>query len=166
MAPDPDLQPNPRLALAFAESVRNLESQSRTLDELRTRTGVLLAAATISASFLGATALGGRAGGFTFWSACALIVFAWVIAMTMIVLWPTDGWTFTTSAKVMVDSYVDDEKLPQTIDDMHRYLALDNQEYWEENDEKLRNQFSAFRWACLGVGLETMLWIVDLASKG
>ena len=52
--------------LAYGESVRAIESQAGGLDELRTRTGVLLAAASIVASFLGAEALkAGDAEGLT-----------------------------------------------------------------------------------------------------
>src|SRR5207248_4119238 len=49
-----------RYRLLYEESVRALEDQQTALDELRSRTGVLLSAASISTSFLGGLAL--RAG--------------------------------------------------------------------------------------------------------
>ena len=48
---------DPRVRLTYDESIRGLDMQSATLDELRNRTGVLLAAASLSSAFLGATAL-------------------------------------------------------------------------------------------------------------
>jgi hypothetical protein len=40
-------------ALAYEQSVRAIEQQARMLDELRSRTGLLLTGASIVASFLG-----------------------------------------------------------------------------------------------------------------
>jgi hypothetical protein len=47
-----------RLVLAYEESVRAWALQSAVLDELRNRTGILIATATVSSAFLGAQALG------------------------------------------------------------------------------------------------------------
>jgi hypothetical protein len=46
-----------RVMLAYDESVRGLNMQSTAVDELRSRTGVLIAAATVASAFLGSTAL-------------------------------------------------------------------------------------------------------------
>jgi hypothetical protein len=46
-----------RARLAYEASLRALDQQRRSLEEIRARTGVLLAAAALSASFLGARAL-------------------------------------------------------------------------------------------------------------
>lgn len=43
--------------IAFASAERALDKQEKLLEELRARTGVLLAAASLAASFLGARAL-------------------------------------------------------------------------------------------------------------
>jgi hypothetical protein len=43
--------------IAYKASIRRLDKQERLLDELRARTGLLLAAASLAASFLGRPAL-------------------------------------------------------------------------------------------------------------
>jgi hypothetical protein len=48
-----------RIALIFEESRRALDQQEKVLDNLRARTGVLLTAASIASTFLGAAAGGG-----------------------------------------------------------------------------------------------------------
>lgn len=48
---------DPRLKLVYEESVRGWSLQSSVLDELRNRTGILLAAASVSSAFLGSADL-------------------------------------------------------------------------------------------------------------
>ena len=45
-----------RAALAYEASLRSIDQQQKVLEEIRSRTGILLAAASLSASFLGARA--------------------------------------------------------------------------------------------------------------
>jgi hypothetical protein len=73
-----------RTSLILEESRRALDQQERVLDNLRARTGVLLTAASITSSFLGATALAD--GEFCVWTVLALATFAgvgwWAVCAT------------------------------------------------------------------------------------
>ena len=44
---------DPRVKLAYEESVRGLDMQNETLNELHSRTGVVIAAATVASGILG-----------------------------------------------------------------------------------------------------------------
>lgn len=79
--------PNALDELAYELSLRALERQERVLDELRGRTGVLLAASSLAASFLGARAADAGSGVLTF---AALAAFVISIVLMALVLMPTE----------------------------------------------------------------------------
>ena len=149
---------DPRLKLIYDESVRGWSLQSSVLDELRNRTGVLLAAASVASAFLGSADLS-RHETFSVLSVLALVAFGVVVLLCVYVLWPTQGWVFTHEATSLVDAYVTDEK---SLDYMYENVAIAADEYRTTNDDKLRCQFSAFRWASLALGINILLWLVDL----
>jgi hypothetical protein len=147
-----------RLKLVYEESVRGWSLQSSVLDELRNRTGVLLAAASVASAFLGSADLT-RHETFSTLSVLALIAFGLVVLLCVYVLWPTKGWVFTHEAAGLVDAYIKDEK---SLDYMYENVAKVADEYRTENEGKLNCQFSAFRWASLALGVSIALWLIDL----
>lgn len=72
-------QGDPRKALAYNESLRALTQQAGVLDGLRTRTGILLAALSVTATFLGSMAL--NKGALTGWSGAGMGAFAVAAAL-------------------------------------------------------------------------------------
>ncbi len=76
-------------------AARALSQQEQALTELRTRTGTLLTAASLIASFLGGQAL--ARGGLSLWIILALAAFAMSVILCIYVLLPKDGlillWT-------------------------------------------------------------------------
>ena len=152
---------DPRLDLAYEESVRALALQSSVLDELRNRAGVLLSAASVSAAFLGAKTLEGGQQ-FSALSVAATIAFALVVLLCMGVIWPSANWTFVHDAKKLVTVYV---KNGVSAEDMERKMTLANARYRIENDEAMRDLFRMFRFACVGLGVDVILWLVDLGTQ-
>jgi hypothetical protein len=119
-----------REELAYAQSVRALDHQARVLDELRSRTGVLLAGASIVASFLGAQALSGA--DLDLLGGLGLLAFLAVIALSIWVLWPSGGWNFAMSATVLLEDWVDVER-PGGLAAMQRFLAEKMEGHWDAN---------------------------------
>jgi hypothetical protein len=68
-------------------TARALEQQERELSELRARTNTIIAAAALSASFLGAAAIREH-GGLSAWSIVALAVLVLDGALSLVVRWP------------------------------------------------------------------------------
>lgn len=152
---------DPRKKLAYEESIRALEQQSSVLDELRSRTGVLLAALSLSASFLGAQAL--KNPGFTAWSWAAIGSFAASGLLSLRVLWPGTGWKFTSNAKTIIEDVNSDD--PPTLDQMYETYAEDNQEVWEKNSQdRLKPLFRCFRFAVLALVLQVAFWLLALGN--
>jgi hypothetical protein len=58
--------------LAFEAAQRALDKQERLLEELRSRTGLLLAVASLAASFLGREAFSGNPSAVSLYSPCSL----------------------------------------------------------------------------------------------
>jgi hypothetical protein len=73
--------------LAYQLARRSLDQQQTGLDELRSRTNTLLAAAAVSASFLGAPAI--DRGGVSIWLLLAAVAFAGTLGLCLFVLIPT-----------------------------------------------------------------------------
>lgn len=80
--------------VAYDEAVRALSEQQAEIDSFRTRGGMLLSAAAITTSFLGAQTLQG--GGSSPFAWLALIDFVAVAAVSLAILWPY-RWEFTAS---------------------------------------------------------------------
>jgi cytochrome c-type biogenesis protein CcmH/NrfG len=102
---------SPSLAqVIYEQAQKSLEQQERQVNELRQRTGTLLAAAALSASFFGATALG-RDG------VAAPVVLAGVaLAVTVLsglyVLYPHE-LEFSADARRLYDYLAGDERDPE-----------------------------------------------------
>jgi hypothetical protein len=134
---EPRHAPEPYEDVILEEARRAINVQVSALDELRARTGVLLAAAAVSGSFPGAaTADNGVSLGF--WGGAAVVAFVLGVAFCVVVLWPPgdDAWTFVNSPKQLIEDWVKAEQEGQIL---HLFLA----ECLEDNYDKTRNDCSA-----------------------
>jgi hypothetical protein len=147
--------------LAYAQSVRALDNQARAVDELRARTGVLLAAASIVASFLGAAALRGSNLDDAL-VGLGLLAFLGVVGLAICILWPRRRWTFAMSATVLLEDWVDIER-PGGLAAMQRQVAEKMEGHWDANQVRLNHMFVLFELAAGAVGLEVLFWTVKLA---
>lgn len=73
--------------MIYELALRSLDQQERERSELRARTNTVIAAAALTASFLGAAAIREH-DGLSGWSIMALIVLALTGALSLLILWP------------------------------------------------------------------------------
>src|SRR3954462_13075821 len=90
--------------LAFEEAGRALDAQERAVNELRSRAGVLIAAAAITTSFFGSRAITGD--GLSVWVWVADGAFIVVGGCVLTVLWPRSDWSFNASAAEIIAGYI------------------------------------------------------------
>jgi len=148
-------------SLAYSESVRAIEQQSRMVDELRSRTGVLLTGASIVASFLGAQALRSH-GSLTTLDGLAIVAFAVVLATSMAILWPRE-WRWALSAKVLLEDWADEPTRRDDVAGMQAFLATTLEINWKANRLKLDKQLCLFQVAAVALGAEVIFWTLELA---
>lgn len=137
--------------LAYDAAVVGLEKQERVLDELRSRAGLLLAASSLSASFLGPTALD---DGQPWLLAGALAAFAVSVGGSIVVLIPRSSFTFSIFGATMYEELFE---FREDLDEVYRRLAYDFDGFWEANDAAMQPLFSWFRRAAIALGTEVVL---------
>jgi hypothetical protein len=150
-----------RVRLAYDESVRGLNMQSTAVDELRSRTGVLIAAATVASAFLGSTALARHSA--TYWANIfGLLAFVAVIGLSLGVLWPSEDWEFVYDPEILDDDY-----FAQDVEatEMCRAMSLGNAGSHRRNQSKLNGRFRMFRLASVALLLDVLLWLVGIGIR-
>ena len=145
----------------YGESTRAIEQQARMLDELRSRTGLLLAGASVVTSFLGAAAI--ERNGMDTLAVLAILVFLAVVGLSLWVLVPrTKAWRFALGATTLLEDWAD-EKRPCGTAAMQRFLATTIEKNWDHNDAKLEELYLRFQCAAGLLGLDVVLWTLELA---
>jgi len=125
--------------LAYEASLRGLDKQEGYLEELRARTGVLLAASSLAASFLGPQAFSHpEPRGLV---ATALLAFVASIGAGVFILVPKKDLIF---AQAGVGLYEGLFALRDDMPEVYRRLAYDLGRFWESNDEKIQRLVRAF----------------------
>jgi hypothetical protein len=143
--------------LVYSAAQRALDQQSTALSDLRTRTSTLVAAATLSASFLGAAAISRSAPA---WAAVlAMAAFLLTGAFAGAVLW---------SARILfaLDAdRVEEELFPYREDPAAYFLEAAHglHNAYVENERVIERRELVFRLALLALGAETVLWALALA---
>jgi hypothetical protein len=145
----------------LAEARRAITFQAASLDELRSRTGLLLAAASVSASFLGAaTAKGGDDLGFC--GGAALVAFVVAIGCCIWVLMPRrDGWTFITSPTTLKRDWIDTQR---DTESMKLFLATALEGHYDANAKKMGDLYVFFQVAAGSVAAEVILGAIQIAT--
>jgi hypothetical protein len=150
--------------IAYRESERMIATQIQSFDELRSRTGLLLAATAVTGSFLGAAALE-RDHDLNGLGILALLVFAIGIGACLYVLWPQrDAYKFVLSPNILLDSWTDGRYGDPVA--MKRFIARKREEHYDQNKKKIDRLFTAFRVASVAIGVEVILWVLQLANGG
>lgn len=161
--------------LAFDEGGRALDAQERSVNALRSRAGVLLAAAAITTSFFGARVFADDALTVAGWIAVAAFVL--VAAAVLIILWPWRDWEFSADPVDVIATYIETESSattglpaeagpPATLAEIHRDLALHRSASYTDNARLLGKLFWAFRVCLVLVAVEVSAWIVALSTHG
>jgi len=146
----------------LAEARRAIDVQVAALDELRARTGLLFAAASLSASFLGSAAAKGSID-LGFWGSAAVIAFLCAIGACVKVLWPkNEAWIFVTSPKHLIREWV---KTNRPEESMQLFLAECLEDNFDANKERLDDLYLWFQVAAVSVGAEVILGTIQLATS-
>ncbi len=147
--------------IAYDEAVRALSQQQSMIDSLRTRAGLLLSAAAITTSFLGAQALNDGGPGLATW--LALASFVSLSIATLAILWP-HSLEFTANPANVIESYIE-TKEPFSVAEIHRDLSLHMHDSYADNLAGQKQLASRFRLAGVLLTAEVIFWIIDLAAK-
>src|SRR5438552_1063258 len=113
--------------LAYELSLNGLERQERVLDELRARTGTMLAASALAASFLGVRAAD---GGERLLAGLAIAAFAASIGSGTYVLLPKPGLIFGLRGSALFEREFEDVT---QIGETYRRLAYWLEGYYDDN---------------------------------
>jgi hypothetical protein len=146
--------------IAYEEAVRALSQQQTMIDGLRARAGLLLSAAAVTTSFLGAQALRHGAPSFATWFALACFVGLSIAALA--VLWPR-RLEFTADPSNVIENCIESER-PHTGAEIHRNLSLHMHDSYAENCAGYRPLALHFRLASALLTAEVLFWLIDLAS--
>lgn len=147
--------------VAYDEAVRALSEQQAELDSFRTRGGMLLSAAAITTSFLGAEALKGGASSFVAW--LALMAFVGVAALSLALLWPY-AWQITMDPHEIVATYIESEH-PAAIEALHRELIHHMHASYLQNRDGVDLLAVLFQGVSGLLALEIVLWMVAIAVR-
>ena len=146
--------------VAYDEAVRALSEQQAAIESVRARAGLLLSAAAVTTSFLGAQALRGGGAGFCSW--LALLSFVVVAAVSLAILWPR-VWELTANPRDVVESCIESEGAIR-IEDLYRDLSLYMHGSFAENHRGLERLATLFQAASGFLTIEVLLWIAAIAS--
>ena len=146
--------------ITYDLSLRSLAQQEASLNELRSRTGVLLAATAIAIALLGGRALDDGARTAIDLAGVGLAVVSFLLSV--FVLAPKSRYV------VMIDAAVVHEYFKRSqVDEQEAMEALvfSNREAWEENQVLIDRLVRSFSWACLTLVGAVVLWSLGLALQ-
>ncbi len=146
--------------VAYDEAARALSEQFALIDSFRSRAGLLLSAAALTTSFLGAQALQGNTLSPVAWM--ALACFVGVAVVSLAILWPR-RWEFSTSPDELVRDYIEAEE-PPSLDRLHRNLSLYMHDSHSRNSKGLSHLAAQFQMASGLLTVEVVLWILSIPS--
>jgi hypothetical protein len=159
--------------IIYAESVRLLEGQSSSLDELRGRAGTLLAAASVVTAFLApaavktttVTARGISDAGVHFsslaWAATGSFVAGTIAAL--VVLWPYT-WTWAHNTHDLMDKFLD-PACQRDEEELYYHLAYYNETHHSANGRKMKRLYLSFEGGCILLAGEIGFWIASIATS-
>jgi hypothetical protein len=144
--------------LAYEVSLKALERQENVVDELRSRTGTLLAASSLSASFLGARALDHP--GATWLGLIALSLFGVSVGSAIYVLLPRTELILALKGSRIFTPDLGGQGLAET----YRRLTYWIEAFLERNESSIDRLFIFFRIAAGSSLAGAILWSVQLVS--
>ncbi len=139
-------------------ALRALEEQERLLSELRTRTGTLITAASLIASFVGAQSL--ARGGLDLWTGSGLLAFSASLALSVYVLLPKEGLIFALDGP---EAYVALYEVRGDEPEIFRRLTYWLQGFRAKNQTTIARLTRRFTFAGLALLLEIALLAVGFA---
>jgi hypothetical protein len=138
--------------LRYEQAVRLTGAQRDALNELRSRTGLLISAATISTSFLGSVGAKGKHG-FPLEFLWALIPFGTSVLLAIVTLLPVFTWKFDLNSSNF--SAVQGQGFDKMLSD----LASVHEENAIENRNRLNILYIVFAVSALAMLWSIIAWI-------
>ena len=129
----------------------SLEKQERLIEEIRARTGLLLAASSLAVAFLGRAAVDGAN---TVLAGLALLAFVFSVGAAMYVLLPKSNLTFSLRGGGVYEGLYE---FANDLDEVYRRLAYDLDAFWDANDVVVAQLLRWFKLSALGVAAEIVL---------
>jgi hypothetical protein len=146
--------------LAYEQASYNVRRQEAALDELRQRTGVLVAAATIVFSFLGQEAARDGWG----WSGIiAVATFVLAVGLWLWILNPGYGWIFSNSIQVLFEDIIESPSQLGSVE-MYRRLAIFQAGHVTRNATMLEWRYRGFTAGIVLLVVQTVLLLFDMPS--
>jgi len=146
------------LILSLAKDA--IDQQRGAVDELRTRTGTVLAASAIAGGFLGVALLDLQNLSPLFWA--GLGGFVTTLALSLLVLLPwKNQWCFGPQIELLYDHYLD----PDPDDDGRRALIKHMASWERQNDKMLERLYAVFTWSIVSLIGGLVFWIWELFAR-
>ena len=145
--------------LAYEAAQRALDKQERLIDELRSRTGLLSAAASLAASFLGNEAFARDPSDKLV--AAALLSFLVATAASSYVLLPTNEFVFALAGSRLYEGLFE---FKDDLAEVYRRLAYDLVRCWDHNDIELQKLIPAFRLATVALAVEIVVLVTMVSD--
>lgn len=149
--------------LSYHAAVRALDLQERAVEQLRARTGTLLAASSLTASFLGAQVIH-HTNGLGIRGVLALTSLACSVGLCVYVLLPKEGFMFSINAALMYEELFE---LANDEGEVHRRLIYWLEGFRRHNDDKIGRLGRCFFVAAVALVLQLMFWtwtLIDMIS--
>lgn len=127
---------------------------------MRARTGILLAASSLTASFLGAQTIQHESG-LSLLAGLALISLAVSVLLCVYVLLPKQVFEFSLDAPQVYESLFD----LRDDEEIRRRLAYWLEEFWQRNQERIEELGRYFFAAALALIAQLVFWTLALASN-
>lgn len=148
------------IELAYSEATRALAEQLSLIDSFRNRAGLLLSAAAITTSVLGARALDCGSIGYAAWVALASFFVAAVVSIA--ILRPRRLEVAFDSAHI-IENWVERNR-PGSAADLRLALVLRMHETRSSNRDELSQLATLFEIASSLVVIEILAWIVAVPA--
>ena len=150
----------PLAELSYQAAIRSLDLQERGVEQLRARTGTLLAASSLTASFLGAQAI--QRNGIGPLGVLALVSLAASVALCIYVLLPKSDLVFDIEPSRMYESLLytaTDES------DIRRRLIYWLDSFWQANQGTIDALGRYYVAAAIALLLQLAFWSSALAAS-
>jgi len=148
--------------LVYDEAVRALDDQRSVMDNMRTRSGIVLSAAAVTTSFFGSLALRDGSAGALAWTAVVAFVLCGVAGLSILI--PSGRWQFRPSPERVI-AEVEETRPP--LGAVQRDLALYMERSWLANERRIQlAMLWPLRIAALALVGEVVAWVLDLAGIG
>lgn len=151
-------QERQRALLAYEASLRALDQQQRDLVEMRSRTGILIATASLSASFLGTWALDRDAS--VVWTIIALTGLVLTLIAGTVVLAPRKGLAFSVAGSAIHAELSALEDLTQ----QHLALVAWLEDLWTRNTVAADAMNVWFQLAAGALIAQILAWAVAISG--